>query len=418
MNYPIYQLKVAVILAGFYFIYILFLKKSSLFSYRRLFLLGGLVLSFIIPFIEIRFNSPGLYQYYQLLPEVTVGNGSQVSGFNFQSLFYPALSFITLIILISFVKQLINIFYLIKSSTIYQKDGYKLVLTEGNVAFSFFKYIFLGKNIAPKDADVILAHEQVHTILRHSFDLLLINAVLLIQWFNPFVWFLRKEMKENHEFEADRLLLESGISPDQYQQLLLNQMFQTSGVRFSSFNYNSFIKNRIKMMTTIPRAGKTRFLLATIMSLLVMSAFAFKMEKHLESSSSDSNSSIESNLSTLTSPAQKDTIKNQNEVKILVEKPAKFNGQGLEAFSAYVAENVKYPGEAVKAGMQGKIYVQFEVDVDGQVREAKVLRGVAPLLDEEAVRVIKSSPAWTPAQDKGVNVKQIFTLPVIFKLQK
>ncbi len=406
MNYLIYQVKVAVILSGFYLIYILFLKKSSLFSYRRLFLLAGLVLSFIIPFVEIRFNSPGLYQYYQLLPEVTVGNGSQVSSFNFQSLFYPALSLITLIILISFVKQLINILYLIKSSTVYQKDGYKLVLTEGNVAFSFFRYIFLGKDIAPREADVILAHEQVHTVLRHSFDLLLINAVLLIQWFNPIVWFLRKEMKENHEFEADRLLLESGISSDQYQQLLLNQMFQTSGVRFSSFNYNSFIKNRIKMMTTIPRAGKTRFLLATIMSLMVVLMFSFKAER------------ISINPVSISQP---DTIKqkaNKDVAYLTPEKLAEFNGKGLEAFNLYVAENVKYPQEAVKAGIQGKIYVQFVVDVDGQIREAKVLRGVSPMLDEEAVRVIKSSPAWTPAQDKGVNVKQIFTLPVIFKLQK
>lgn len=403
MNYIIYQVKVAVILAGFYLIYILFLKKSSLFSYRRLFLLAGLVLSFIIPFVEIRFNSPGLSQYYQLLPEVTVGNGSKVSNFNFQSLFYLVLSLITLIILISFVRQLISMVYLIKNSTVYQKDGYKLVLTEGNIAFSFFKYIFLGKNIAPKDADVILAHEQVHTVLRHSFDLLLINAVLLIQWFNPVVWFLRKEMKENHEFEADRLLLESGISSDQYQQLLLNQMFQTSGVRFSSFNYNSFIKNRIKMMTTIPRAGKTRFLLATIMSLMVVLMFSFKAER------------ISTNPVLTTLP---DTIKQNKDVAHLTpEKNATFNGKGLEAFADYIAKNVKYPADAVKNKEQGKVYIQFVVDEKGKVKDVAVLRGVSTSLDNEALRVVKTSPDWTPAQDKGATVKQIFTLPVIFKLQ-
>ncbi len=262
MNYLIYQIKVAGILTGLYLIYILFLKKSSLFPYRRLFLLAGLVISFILPFIEIRFNSPRLYQYYQLLPEVTVGNVSRETSFDYQSLIIPFLSFVTLLVLFGFIKQLIIIYKLINNSTIYKMNGYKLVFTEGNVAFSFFKYIFLGKNVAQEDADVILAHEQVHAILRHSIDIMLVDIVLLMQWFNPVVWFWRKELKENHEFEADKLLLESGISPDQYQQLLLNQMFQTSGVRFSSFNYNSFIKNRIKMMTTIPRAGKTRFLLA------------------------------------------------------------------------------------------------------------------------------------------------------------
>lgn len=405
MNYIIYQLQVAGILTGFYVIYILFLKKTSLFQYRRFFLLTGLVLSFVLPFIEIRFNSPRLYQYYQLLPEVTVGS-VQETGFDYQSLLYPFLSLVTIIILLSFVKQLFTIYYLIRRSTIYQKKGYKLVSTEGNVAFSFFKYIFLGKGISQKDVEVILAHEQVHTFLRHSFDLMLIDLVLLMQWFNPFLWLWRTEMKANHEYEADRLLLETGVSPEQYQQLLLNQMFQTSGVRFSSFNYNSFIKNRIKMMTTIPRAGKTRFLLATIMSLMVVLMFSFKAER------------ISINPVSISQP---DTIKqkaNKDVAYLTPEKLAEFNGKGLEAFNLYVAENVKYPLEAVKAGIQGKIYVQFVVDVDGQVREAKVLRGVSPMLDEEAVRVIKSSPAWTPAQDKGVNVKQIFTLPVIFKLQK
>ena len=405
MNYLIYQIKVAGILTGLYLIYVLFLKKSSLFPYRRLFLLAGLVISFILPFIDIRFNSPRLYQYYQLLPEVTVGNVSRETSFDYQSLIVPFLSFVTLLVLFGFIKQLIIIYKLINSSTIYKMKGYKLVSTEGNVAFSFFKYIFLGKNVAQEDADVILAHEQVHAILHHSIDIMLVDIVLLMQWFNPVVWFWRKELKENHEFEADKLLLESGISPDQYQQLLLNQMFQTSGVRFSSFNYNSFIKNRIKMMTTIPRAGKTRFLLATIMSLMVVLMFSFKAER------------ISINPVSIALP---DTLKqkaNKDVAYLKPEKNATFNGKGLEAFSSYVAENVKYPKEAVKAGIQGKIYVQFVVDVDGQVRDAKVLRGVSLMLDAEAVRVVKSSPVWTPAQDKGVTVKQIFTLPVVFALK-
>lgn len=403
MNYFIYQIKVAGLLTVFFFIYLLFLKKTSLFQYRRLFLLAGLVISFILPFIEIRFNSPQLYQYYQLLPEVSVGS-AQETGLDYRSLFYPLLSLVTLIILLSFAKQLFTICHLIRKSTVYQKNGYKLVSTEGNVAFSFFKYIFLGKGISKEDVEVILAHEEVHAFLRHSFDLILVDVVLLMQWFNPILWFWRKEMKANHEFEADRLLLESGISPEQYQQLLLNQMFQTSGVRFSSFNYNSFIKIRIKMMTTIPRAGKTRFLLATIMSLMVVLMFSFKAER------------ISTNPVSTTFP---DTIKQNKDVAHLTpEKTSTFNGKGLEAFSAYVAENVKYPQEAVKAGIQGKIYVQFVVDVDGQVREATVLRGVSPLLDAEAIRVVKNSPVWSPAYDKGVPVKQIFTLPVVFALKE
>lgn len=407
MSYIGYQLQVAAILTVFYIVYILFLKQSSLFAYRRVYLLCSLAFSFMIPFITIPVKSPGLYQYYQLLPEVTVGS-SVSPGYSLLDSVYIVLSVITIALFIIFLKQLFSIYRLIKASTVYKERGFHIVKTEDNNAYSFFSYVFIGKHIATDEAEVILAHEKVHAILLHSIDILVIDIILLMQWFNPFVWLFRKEIRENHEFEADRLLLDRGVSPDQYQQLLLNQMFQSHGIRFSSFNYNSFIKNRIKMMTIIPRAGKTRFLLATIMSIMVVSAFAFKLER-IESIT---NVSLRNELN-----QQKDTLKKvREEAQLVPEKVASFNGGYLDAFNTYVTQNVKYPKEAAKAGIQGKIYLQFVVDVDGQVRDVKVLRGVSPLLDEEAVRVIKSSPVWTPAQDKGVKVKQTFTLPVVFKL--
>jgi protein TonB len=165
------------------------------------------------------------------------------------------------------------------------------------------------------------------------------------------------------------------------------------------------------MMTTIPRAGKTRFLLATIMSLLVVSAFAFKVEKRIEKMYPAALAPVIS--------LPKDTVKKvRNEAMLAPEKNATFNGKGLEAFNEYVAQNIKYPSEAVKSNMQGKVYVQFLVDTDGKVSDAKVLRGISPTLDNEAIRVVKSSPVWSPAIDKGARVKQLFTLPIIFKLQK
>ncbi len=149
---------------------------------------------------------------------------------------------------------------------------------------------------------------------------------------------------------------------------------------------------------------------------MVITAFAFKVERRLESSSFVSN--LQQNSIVPVSAQPKDTIKKNRDVAMLVlEKTATFNGKDLFAFSEYVAKNIKYPEVAVKNKLEGKVYIQFVVDVDGQVRDATVLRGASPLLNEEAVRVVKSSPAWTPAQDKGVVVKQLFTLPVVFSLK-
>jgi protein TonB len=103
---------------------------------------------------------------------------------------------------------------------------------------------------------------------------------------------------------------------------------------------------------------------------------------------------------------------------LVVEEPATFQGGDLSNFNAWVLQNIKYPQLAVENGISGKVYVQFTVNQKGMVTDAKVLRGVDNSLDQEAIRVIQSSPKWTPPKQGGRPVKQLFTLPVVFKLQE
>lgn len=110
-------------------------------------------------------------------------------------------------------------------------------------------------------------------------------------------------------------------------------------------------------------------------------------------------------------------IDEEPRIHMVVEEPAKFNGGNLMEFNKWVAQNLKYPQLAVENQIQGKVTVQFVVNAKGKVESATILRGVDPSLDEEAKRVITSSPLWTPPKQGGRPVKQLFTLPVIFKLQ-
>ena len=80
-------------------------------------------------------------------------------------------------------------------------------------------------------------------------------------------------------------------------------------------------------------------------------------------------------------------------------------------------ENVNYPDEAKKNNISGRVTLQFTVEADGTVANVKVLRGVNPLLDEEAIRVVSSSPQWTPGYQEGSPVRVTYTFPIIFKLQ-
>lgn len=115
---------------------------------------------------------------------------------------------------------------------------------------------------------------------------------------------------------------------------------------------------------------------------------------------------------------KEEVIEKDEPAFLVVEEPATFQGGDLTNFNAWVGQNIKYPQLAVENGISGKVYVQFAVNNKGQVVDAKVLRGVDPSLDQEAVRVVLSSPKWTPPKQGGRPVKQLFTLPVVFRLQE
>jgi len=118
-------------------------------------------------------------------------------------------------------------------------------------------------------------------------------------------------------------------------------------------------------------------------------------------------------LSTLTYTEEE----KEETVFIIVEEMPSFRGEGQEGFRKYIFDNLRYPSIAQENGISGRVFVQFAVNSKGQVVDAKIVRGVDPALDAEALRVIKSSPPWAPGKQRGKPVKVQFTFPVNFVLQ-
>jgi protein TonB len=110
-------------------------------------------------------------------------------------------------------------------------------------------------------------------------------------------------------------------------------------------------------------------------------------------------------------------IQEEEQVFFVVEESATFMGGDLNSFRDWILKNTVYPQVAQENGISGKVIVQFCVNHKGEVVDTKVIRGVDPALDEEAIRVIKSSPKWSPGKQGGKAVKQLFTMPVSFVLQ-
>lgn len=107
----------------------------------------------------------------------------------------------------------------------------------------------------------------------------------------------------------------------------------------------------------------------------------------------------------------------EQDIFFIVEDMPDFQGKGQDGFRMYISENLRYPQIAAENGIQGRVFVQFVVNADGKVSDATVVRGVDPSLDREAIRVVMSSPLWTPGRQRGAPVRVAFTFPINFVLQ-
>jgi len=104
-----------------------------------------------------------------------------------------------------------------------------------------------------------------------------------------------------------------------------------------------------------------------------------------------------------------------DEIFTVVEESATPKG-GMQAFYKYVGEKIKYPAQARRMGIEGRVFVEFVINKDGSLSDVKAIKGIGAGCDEEAVRIVQSSPSWNPGKQRGKAVKQRYTLPIIFKL--
>ena len=123
-------------------------------------------------------------------------------------------------------------------------------------------------------------------------------------------------------------------------------------------------------------------------------------------------------LGLMTANAQKTVVSQSNQsVYDQVEQMPEFPG-GMPAMIEFLQTNLKYPEDAIKQQVGGRVMVMFVVETDGTLSNVRVARNVFPSLDSEAVRVVKTMPKWKPGKEKGRPVRVNFTLPVVFSLKK
>lgn len=437
----------AVILAVMYGVFWLFLRKETVFRFSRLFLLLSLVLPFILPLVPLRIQEmdPASAVATVLAPIVItpekIGRAlpEETSLFGILAAVYlTGVAIFTVFFLI----KLARIFSLVAKHGFQAQAGYRLVITDRHYApFSVFHYVFLHRDyLQHSGLAPILAHEQVHIRQLHTLDLLLAEVVKILQWFNPFVWLLGRSLKGVHEYLADNGVLEKGIPSAGYLRLIARE---SGGIQLNyltnNFNVLS-IKKRIQMITKERSAKLSPLkgllaLPAVLAVLLLFSASPLSTLNAQENKStatsvkqvSPTSTPVQQNPAEVAKPAASTPSTSQKKVAkeaqstsepyTVVDEMPKYAG-GQEAMLKFLQANIKYPEEAIKKNIQGKVIVTFTVKDEGTVTNVKVIRGIGSGCDEEAVRVVKLMPKWEPGKQNGKNVAVIYNLPIQFALDK
>lgn len=449
----IYSIKVAICLAAFYFFYKLLLSRDTFHAFNRATLLLLMLLSLVLPFVSLSIDEPtvvnnGMVQVEQLLVAGVSGEEAQPASLTLVQVLFMVYMAGVVVSVGREIVSLAGLYRLISGrGRMTTDDGIRIIVIDGDVApFSWFSNIVISRSDYESGCREILIHEMAHISRHHSLDILLCNVLLIFQWFNPAVWLLRRELRNIHEYEADEAVLASGANAAEYQLLLIRKAV---GERLFSMannlNHNS-LKKRITMMLT-KRSNpwnRVKVLLTVPVAAVAVVAFATPKAESLSREIEHESDAIVSSVVKSTSDkaalvaqgktSGEETVNDMgraddtliandlqrvtstdDDVYEVVEKMPKFPGGGAELMK-YLSSNIKYPVEAHKAGIQGRVVVSFVVNKDGTVKDAKIVRSVDKSIDAEALRVISAMPKWQPGYQDGKAVSVRYTVPVTFRL--
>ncbi len=473
-----YSIRSTIVLALLYVPYMLILRKESFFRLNRLVLLGILLLSLVLPALNVSSlaweglaplqaafqptsagteQQPGAIQ----LPEVAVRSVADTA---------PAVSsrsLMSMLFVLGMVAavmwrlcQLVQIGIVMKQGSLWQctQDGISVYCHADDVApYSWMNSVVISERDYRENGREILLHETAHIRAHHSLDLIFLTIVQALQWWNPLVYILGGSLRDVHEYQADDSVLRHGISAKAYQLLLIKKVVGSGSYAFANnFNHSLIIK-RITMMQK-SKSSKwmcSKVLYILPMAVLALSAFATVQPTDRQSMDTDDK------VKTIAAQQQENGEKKDDTNISVNPSPGvlpQFPGGENEQLK-FLQKTVRYPKAAQEYGVQGRVVVQFIVKEDGSIvnphvvsydghpaqgkasvveavvtayenknkaqgkttsaeDKARYQAGVAAIA-EEAIRVTKEQPKWIPGyadKDKTQPCNTTFSLPIVFRL--
>lgn len=379
-----YIYKSSLVLFLFYVFYKVFLENEKMHMFNRFYLLFALLLSINIPFLNIKTETEIPFQILRIKASETNSinqNLPILNNYNWKTILVTLSIIMTILFIIRFIKNLTSLYKRIKvNQSIIYKNTKIILLDDVVIPYSFFNHIFINKKEfqSNKIQEEILSHELVHVHQKHSLDIIFIELLKALFWFNPIIYAYKKAIQLNHEFLADEHVINKHKNISFYQTLLLeNQTITTSNLA-SNLNYLT-TKKRIIMMTKIT-SEKNIFLRKTLVLPVLLLSFTISCVKDNNSSKVKESRKLEVIAST-----------HEN-----ITKPDFKNDAGN--FSKYILSNYQLTEFDKK---NKKLEVRFLVNKDGSLSNLKALNTENNLKEREILEVLRKSPKWVPAKLDG-----------------
>jgi beta-lactamase regulating signal transducer with metallopeptidase domain len=254
----LFIIKSAITLALLYSCFFLLLSKETFHRFNRIMLLGIMLASLITPLLHFTTESPtvineefhAMQTFIEQSPAIANSAATETDSITWsQAITWIYLTGVGIMLLITFAQALSLIRYMNGGLRHTDKHGNTVILQKGDIPpFSIFRYIVMSVKDYETHSLHILTHEQEHIRLGHTFDLILLEAMKTLQWFNPFVWFIGRDLKSVHEYEADQAVINQGIDAKSYQQLLVMKVVGNRLQPFTNNLNHGSLKKRITMM--------------------------------------------------------------------------------------------------------------------------------------------------------------------------
>ena len=286
----LYVIKAAITLALLYSCFFLFLSKETFHRFNRCMLVGIMLVSLVMPMFHFTTEHPTtlneevyiVQNYIEHDTTPIIVTAQQAQGITWiQALTWIYMAGVVLMLILTLVQATSLIRFMSSGVRHTDSQGNTVILHNNDVPpFSIFRYIVMSVKDYESSRQYILTHEQEHIRLGHTYDLLLLQGMKTLMWFNPFIWFLSRDLKAVHEYEADQAVINQGIDAKSYQQLLVMKVVGNRLQPFTNNLNHGSLKKRIVMMYQKPsnRWLMLKALCAIPVAALTINTFATPIE--------------------------------------------------------------------------------------------------------------------------------------------